>query len=58
MNKCLKCEKEAINWFCRYHYLEKEMIYGVYDLKTNNKGFRVWGIKRILRFYLYKYLGL
>lgn len=56
MNKCIypNCNKDApMTWYCRYHYLEKEMVYGVYDIRTLNKGFIWWGIKRIFNFYKY-----
>ena len=53
-NHCIKCGKETYGWYCKYHYLEKEKNYGVYDLKTNNKGFRLWGVRRIFNFYIYK----
>jgi hypothetical protein len=39
--------------YCTLHYLEKEKNYGVYDLKTNNRGFRWWGIKRVFNYYYY-----
>lgn len=58
MKSCPKCV-EAISepfagWYCREHYLKKEAGYGWYDLKTNNKGFRRMGLKRIFNYYIYK----
>src|SRR5207244_708749 len=51
---CVDCGKPtAGSVFCVYHYLLKEYRYGVYDLKTNNKGFRRWATKRIYRYWRY-----
>lgn len=47
------CNKEAFGWYCEGHYLKKEMAYGKYDLRTNNKGFRWWGVKRIFNYCLW-----
>lgn len=58
-HKCISqnCNRETLSWYCREHYLKKEMVYGIYDLRTNNKGFRWWGIKRIFNYYKYKLLS-
>lgn len=53
-SKCIGCGKKCRGWYCAYHYYRKEMLYGVHDLKTNKKGFRWWGIKRILKYYIYR----
>lgn len=51
---CISCGEEGNGgYFCRKHYLQKEYSYGLYDLKTNLKGFRWKGIKRIYQYYKY-----
>lgn len=49
------CGKDTIGtWYCKEHSLYKDFRYGLYDLKTNNKGFRLWAIKRIYSYLKYK----
>lgn len=52
-HKCIRqnCGEETYGWYCLKHALEKEAIYGYYDLITNHKGFRWWGVKRIFNYY-------
>lgn len=57
-HKCLLCDEMTLNWYCNFHYLEKEARYGMYDIRTLNRGFIWRGIKRVVRFWKYKYIGV
>jgi hypothetical protein len=55
LSVCLVCsEPTGYTNYCTLHYLEKEKNYGVYDLISNNKGFRWWGIQRIFNYYFWR----
>lgn len=56
MRKCFypNCNRDAETWFCREHFLLKEKSYGWWDIKTLNRGFIWWGIKRCFRYYWFK----